>query len=101
MSRIKEKITKEQDRFKREARNQTITMMITSFSFVAGLAWNEAIKSSIEHFYPAGGGGMFAKVFYAFFVTGIVVFVSYILTRMKHPEHKEENPKSEAEKTPH
>lgn len=89
MSRIKEKLGKEQERFKREARNQAITMIVTSFGFVAGLAWNEAIKSFIEHFFPIGGG-MFAKLIYALLITGIVVFATYILSRMKHPEYKEE-----------
>ena len=84
MRKIKEKLTREQLRFRREARNQTITLIVTSFSFVAGLAWNEAVKSAIEVLFPAGNG-LTAKIMYALFLTLIVVVVSYFLTRLKHP----------------
>ncbi len=84
MRKIKEKLTREQLRFRREARNQTITLIVTSFSFVAGLAWNEAVKSAIEVLFPTGNG-LTAKITYALFLTLIVVVVSYFLTRLKHP----------------
>ena len=100
MREIKEKLNRGQEKFKKEARNQAITMIVTSFSFVAGLAWNEAIKSAIEHFFPSGGG-MFAKLVYALLLTILVVVVSFVLTRLKHPEHKEDHHKPEQEKTTH
>lgn len=100
MPKITEKLSSAQQKFKREARNQAITMIVTSFSFVAGLAWNEAIKSAIEHFFPTGNG-MFAKLIYALLLTILVVSVSFVLTRLKHPEHKDDHHTPELEKTPH
>ena len=96
MRKIKEKLTREQLRFRREARNQTITLIVTSFSFVAGLAWNEAVKSAIEILFPTGNG-LTAKITYAFLLTLIVVFVSYFLTRLKHPGEEEAIKKETAE----
>lgn len=89
MRKITEKLNRGQEKFRREARNQTITMIVTSFGLVAGLAWNEAIKSAIEHFFPTGNG-MLAKLIYALLLTGLVVIVSFALTHLKQPEHKEE-----------
>ncbi|MCX6788597.1 MAG: DUF5654 family protein [bacterium] len=86
MRNFKEKLSRGHKRFRREGRNQAITMVITSFSFVAGLAWNEAIKSFIEFFFPSEGG-RFAKLIYALLVTLIVVLVSYVLTSMRHKDH--------------
>jgi len=100
MRKIKEKLNRGREKFNREARNQVITMIVTSFGLIAGLAWNEAIKSVIEHFFPTGDG-MFAKLIYAFLLTILVVFVTFTLTHLKQPEHKEEHNKSEPERTPH
>ncbi len=96
MRKIKEKLTREQLRFRREARNQTITLIVTSFSFVAGLAWNEAVKSAIEVLFPTGNG-LTAKITYALFLTLIVVVVSYFLTRFKHPGEEADTKKEAAE----
>lgn len=78
-----EKIQEEKMRLKREVRNQTLTLIITSFGLVAGLAWNEAVKAFIELFFPPTGSGVIAKTIYAIFITFIVVLASSTLTKMK------------------
>ncbi|RJQ29281.1 hypothetical protein C4565_02255 [Candidatus Parcubacteria bacterium] len=81
-----EKIQEEKNKLKREVRNQTLTLIITSFGLVAGLAWNEAVKACIELFFPPTGSGVIAKVIYAVFITFIVVLASSTLTKMKRIE---------------
>ena len=36
-----EKIQEEKNKLKKEVRNQTLTLIITSFGLVAGLAWKD------------------------------------------------------------
>ncbi|MFA5870949.1 MAG: DUF5654 family protein [Candidatus Paceibacterota bacterium] len=78
-----EKIQNEKNKLKREVRNQTLTLIITSFGLVAGLAWNEAVKAFIDLFFPPTGGGVIAKVIYAIIITFIVVLASSTLVKMK------------------
>jgi len=78
-----EKIQEEKKRLKREVRNQTLTLIITSFGLVAGLAWNEAVRAFIDLFFPPTGSGVIAKVIYAVFITFIVVLASSTLMKMK------------------
>lgn len=75
-------------KFKEELRRRSFGYITTAFGLVAGLAWNEAIKAFIEHFFPLSGGGMIAKFVYAVLITALLVFISvYIL---KTDEKKEE-----------
>ena len=61
-------------------------------TFVTGLAWNEAVKSTIEHFYPESqGSGFEAKLIYALVLTFIIVLGTSFLTRFKYQEQKHEN----------
>lgn len=51
-----------------------------AFGFVAGLAWNDAIKTLLDRFYPAASAGaLTAKFVYAGVVTLIVVIISVII----------------------
>ena len=56
--------------------------IVAAFGLVAGLAWNEAIKSLIEYFYPASQNNLMAKFVYAVFITLVVVVVSTYLVRL-------------------
>lgn len=61
-------------------REQTAGYMTGALGLVAGLAWNDAIKSLIESVFPFAKGGIFVKFIYAVVITVVVVFVgSYIL----------------------
>lgn len=73
-----------------KVREVTATYIASGLGIVVGLSWNEAIRSSIDYLYPvANGGSLFAKFFYAFFLTIIVVFVTIYIVRppIKPEEH--------------
>ncbi|OGF77776.1 hypothetical protein A3I27_02095 [Candidatus Giovannonibacteria bacterium RIFCSPLOWO2_02_FULL_43_11b] len=65
-----------------EIREKTFGYILAALGLVAGLAWNEAIKSLIEYFYPASKNGLSAKFIYAFLITIIVVLISTYLVRL-------------------
>lgn len=60
-------------------RKQTIGYIVSALGLVAGLAWNDAIKSLIESIFPAGSGGLVAKFVYALLVTFVVVMTTSAL----------------------
>jgi len=66
---------------KDEIKRQTAGYLTAALGLVAGLAWNDAIKSLIEAFYPFAKDGVFAKFFYAILITTIVVFISISLLK--------------------
>ena len=63
-------------------REQTVGYILAAFGLVAGLAWNEAIKSLIETLFPFSKGTVFAKFFYAIFITAVFVFISQHILRV-------------------
>ncbi|HPV70313.1 MAG TPA: DUF5654 family protein [Candidatus Magasanikbacteria bacterium] len=67
---------------RRELREKTIGYIVAALGLVAGLAWNDAIKSVIEFFYPLNENTLWAKLVYAVLITGIIVLVSYFLLRL-------------------
>jgi len=64
-----------------EMRAKTMQYITAGFSFVAGLAWNDAIRSLIDYLYPANKSGISAKFIYAIAVTIILVIVSVHLRK--------------------
>lgn len=58
------------------------TIMISSMTLVAGLAWNEAFKQLIDNYAPAalkGSQNVWYKMLYALIVTiAIVVVISFV-----------------------
>lgn len=65
---------------KSEVKDQTTKYLLAAFGFVAGLAWNDAVKALIESVFPLAGDGVWAKFLYAVLVTLAVVLVGkYIL----------------------
>ncbi len=60
------------------------------FGLVAGLAWNDAIKSLIDRVFSQGSGGsIWAKFAYALIMTLVVVFISVYVSRIFKKEEKE------------
>jgi hypothetical protein len=60
---------------------ETFAALITAaFGLIAALAWNEAIKALIAHFFQAGDAltGLFV---YAIIVTVMAVSVTYIIAK--------------------
>jgi len=66
---------------KREFKEKTITLILGGFGLVAALAWNEAIKSLFETFFPKESA-LIGKFIYAIIVTIIVAVVSSQLTKI-------------------
>lgn len=66
-----------------ELRAQIVGFVIAALGFVAGLAWNEAIKTLIESIVPIGSGGLAAKFAYAIVMTIILAAASWALLRKK------------------
>ncbi len=60
---------------------EKMSLLVTSaFGLVAALAWNEAVKATIEQYY-ATGEGLNAMYAYAILVTAIAVFASIWIAR--------------------
>lgn len=66
----------------REVRKQTIGYIAAALSLVAGLAWNDFVKSLIEYLFPLIQNTIFAKLLYAVLITLIVVFLTLNLTKL-------------------
>ena len=61
---------------KSEFKKRTVGYIVAALGLVAGLAWNDAIKSTIEYIFPAEAGSLWAKFIYAFLITVAIVFLS-------------------------
>lgn len=60
-----------------------------ALGFVAGLAWNEAIKELIDILYPFDSGGtLTAKFTYATILTLITALVGIYVARLVRERHK-------------
>ena len=66
---------------KREVREKTLGYIVAALGLVAGLAWNEAIKSFIDYLFPLSVNSLWLKFAYAALVTMVVVVASFYLTR--------------------
>ncbi|KKS27956.1 MAG: hypothetical protein UU88_C0001G0058 [Parcubacteria group bacterium GW2011_GWC1_42_11] len=81
MGRIN-KIKNEGERITSEVRDRSMTYIAGGLGIVVGLAWNEAIKSLIDYFYPASGANSIsAKFIYAIIITTVVVLVTMYIVR--------------------
>lgn len=66
---------------KAQAREKTANLILAGFGFVAGLAWNEAIKSLIDTIFVLEKNSLLAKFIYAILVTILIVIVSYAFSK--------------------
>ncbi len=66
---------------KNQVKDQTTGYIAAAFGLVAGLAWNDAIKSLIEELFPFAKSGILAKFIYAALITIVVVVLSRYLLR--------------------
>ncbi len=75
---IKEKFAAERY-MARAVRGKTIGYISAALGLVAGLAWNDAVKSLIESVFPPGGNTLTAKFLYAGIITAIIaIVISYL-----------------------
>lgn len=69
-------------RITNEVRERSMTYIAGGLGIVVGLAWNEAIKSLIDYFYPlSSANSISAKFIYAIIITIVVVFVTMYIVR--------------------
>jgi hypothetical protein len=73
---------------KEEIKQRTVGYITAALGLVAGLAWNEAIKSLIEYFFPMNQNNVLAKFIYAFVVTAVVVIITIYLIKLLGKKEK-------------
>ena len=97
MSEIKHKLKKEASHINTEIRDKISGYIVAAFGLVAGLAWNDTIKSFIEYVFPLKENTLLAKFIYSIAITLVVVFVSVYTLRFfqKKDDKAEENEKRE------
>lgn len=71
---------------KTQAREKTANLILAGFGFVAGLAWNEAIKSLIDTIFVLEKNSLLAKFIYAILVTILIVIVSYFFSKLSNKD---------------
>jgi len=77
-----EKIRKIKDEIAEATKERTMGYIITAFGLVAGLAWNDAIKSLIEYIFPLSPNILLLKFIYAILITLVVVLISDYLIKL-------------------
>lgn len=77
-----EKIRQSSAELSREVREKVVGYIVAAFGLVAGLAWNDAVKATIETYFPAQENSLLARYGYAIFISVIVVSISVSLLRL-------------------
>jgi len=72
----------------REVKEKIFTLMVGGLSFVAALAWNEAIKAFLDEFLPKENT-LIAKFAYAIFITAVIVILSEYFLKASAKEKEE------------
>lgn len=88
MEKLKKEIAKtRQTSLRKEIKERTVGYILAAFSFVAGLAWNEAVKSLID-FFPHTLNSILMKFIYAVAVTIIIVIITVYLASLIEEKEK-------------
>jgi hypothetical protein len=74
--------TQEQFNLRMSVFKKTLELMTGAFSLVAALAWNDAIQTLFVRVLGPQSG-VAAKFIYALFVTGIVVWIGFRLSKIQ------------------
>lgn len=84
-----QRLRAESSKLQREVRSQTVGYIVGALGLVAGLAWNDAIRALIDHFFPTGNNSLPAKFGYAALITLLVVILTVWLLKLKGKQDKE------------
>ena len=76
-----------------EIRQQTLSYITAGLGVVAGLAWNDAIKTLIDFWFPLDKNSILARFIYAVIITVVVVLLTMYLVRILKKDEKKENKK--------
>lgn len=82
MGVIIKRLKREQEKVRQEVIQKTLGYVVAAFGLIAGLAWNEAVKSLIEFMFPFDNSSLLAKFAYAVIMTLVVIIVTVYLTRI-------------------
>jgi len=66
-----------------QLQTKSFGFIITGFSLVVGLSWNEAIKQFINNYFPLTSDMLTAKIIYALILTLILVILVDYLERFE------------------
>jgi len=75
-------LNNEVNKFTKAFRENFVMLIISALGLVAALSWNDAIKTTIDTFFPTVGNVMY-KYYVAIIVTIISVVITYFLSKMK------------------
>lgn len=81
-------VTKDADAMRKTAREKVWGYIAAALGLVAGLAWNEAIKGLIDHYFPIQRDSVWAKLWYAIIITLVVVFIMMKFEKMFKKEEE-------------
>lgn len=68
--------------FRQHFKDKFVALIITAFSLIAGLAWNDAVKTLIEKIFPSNVSSLWAKFGYAFLLTILLVVISFNFSKL-------------------
>jgi len=71
----------EKPKFHKAVFEKAITFMLAGFSFVAALAWNDAIQTLFHQVFGTTPQSFVAKFMYAVIITAIATFLAIRLSR--------------------
>jgi hypothetical protein len=86
VKKIKNKLKEDTELIKNQAKEKIFGYFLTALGLVAAFAWNDAVKSLIETFFPLNSNALWAKFGYAVLITLIVVILSIYLTKFSNKE---------------
>jgi uncharacterized membrane protein len=89
MNNLAQKIKKEKLSLQKEFRQKLTNYLLAAFGLIAGLAWNDAVKSLIEQIFPFQRYTLIAKFLYALFLTLILVIIGFYFNRIFEREDNE------------
>jgi hypothetical protein len=75
-------ITHEVSKFTKTFRDSFVTFIASALGLVAGLTWNEAIKTTIDTLFPTTGNLIY-KFVVAVVVTAVAIVITYFISRIK------------------
>lgn len=76
------KLSDETNNLRNQVRQQTLGYITAALGLVAGLAWNDAIKSLIQAIFPNSHNSVIAQFVYAVLITIAVVILSTYLVKI-------------------
>lgn len=85
------KVEEQKKTLRTEVKEKTIGYMLAAFGLVAGLAWNDAIKSLIDTFIIQPGNGILIKFLYAIVVTVVIVVITVYLVKFTQSNNFDKN----------